>query len=346
MDVARIVDLIRALAQESFTRRETIGGLMSAAAGLIGWRPFAITPEQNPRGGCKKIKDRKRRKRCKRNARRPNRQHPGGPGNRGAVTLLAAGDIAACSSDGDEATAALLDDLPGTIVTLGDNVYEDGTTRQFNQCYQPSWGRHKHRTRPAPGNHDYNTDGAAGYFAYFGSAAGDPDRGYYSFDLGAWHIVSLNSNCSDVGGCHAGSPQEQWLRQDLAAHTGRCVLAYWHHPRFSFGNYDNNSAMKAVWQALYDAGAEIVLAGHDHNYQRYAPLDANGAADPQGIRQFVVGTGGKNHYSLGNPPANVEAHNDETFGILRLTLRQSSYEWQFIPIAGESFTDAGSGACH
>jgi acid phosphatase type 7 len=159
-------------------------------------------------------------------------------------------------------------------------------------------------------------------------------------------VVVLNSNCSQVEGCHAGSPQEQWLREDLAVHPTACTLAYWHHPRFSFGKYRNDTGTKALWQALYDAGAEIVLTGHDHNYQRYAPQDANGALDARGIRQFVVGTGGKNYYPLGSPPPNVEAFNDNTFGILQLTLRRQGYDWTFIPEAGKSFTDTGSGTCH
>ena len=169
-------------------------------------------------------------------------------------TLLAAGDIADCSSDGDEATAKLLDGLAGTVATLGDNVYESGTASEFTNCYDPSWGRHKSRTRPAPGNHDYLTSGASGYFGYFGAAAGDPQKGYYSYDLGSWHIVVLNSNCAQVGGCGAGSPQETWLRQDLAAHPTTCTLAYWHHPRFSFGKYSNDPRTQALWQALYDGG--------------------------------------------------------------------------------------------
>jgi hypothetical protein len=261
--------------------------------------------------------------------------------------VLAAGDIASCSSSGDEATAKLLDGLAGTVATLGDNVYDSGTASEYTNCYDPIWGRHKSRTKPASGNHDYNTSGATGYYGYFGAAAGDPKQGYYSYELGSWHIVVLNSNCAPVGGCGAGSPQEQWLRQDLAAHLTSCTLAYWHHPRFSFGNYSNDAMTQAVWQALYDNGAEIVLSGHDHNYQRWTPQDANGAKDAtRGIREFVVGTGGKSHYALGTAPANVEKSNDATFGILQLTLRSSSYDWQFLPEAGKTFTDTGSTACH
>jgi hypothetical protein len=232
------------------------------------------------------------------------------------------------------------------VAALGDNVYQSGTATEFSQCYNPSWGRHKSRTRPAVGNHEYLTPGASGYFGYFGSAAGDPAKGYYSYNLGAWHIVVLNSNCSPAGGCGAGSPQEQWLRQDLAAHPTACTMAYWHHPRFSFGNFGNDDRVKALWQALDDHDAEIVLSGHDHNYQRYAPQDANGNPDADGIREFVVGTGGKNHNPLGSPPANVQAFNDDTFGVLKLTLRPTGYDWTFVPIAGESYTDSGSDSCH
>jgi acid phosphatase type 7 len=265
----------------------------------------------------------------------------------GDAELLAAGDIASCSSTGDEATANLLDGLAGTVATLGDTVYEAGTTKEFADCYDPSWGREKSRTRPATGNHDYLTSGATGYFGYFGAAAGDPQKGYYSYALGSWHIVVLNSNCAKVGGCEQGSPQEQWLRADLASHPTACTLAYWHHPRFSFGKYNNDPHTQVLWQALYDAGAEIVLAGHDHNYQRYAPQDPDGTLDRErGIRQFVVGTGGANHTPLANPPPNVEASNDDTFGILQLSLHATSYDWVFIPIAGKSFTDTGSGVCH
>ena len=269
------------------------------------------------------------------------------PPTGGSATLLAAGDIAGCATSGDEATAKLLDGLAGTVVTLGDNVYDSGTASEFTNCYNPTWGRHKSRTKPAPGNHDYLTSGASGYFGYFGAAAGASTKGYYSYDLGSWHIVALNSNCSQAGGCGVGSPQETWLKNDLAAHPTTCTLAYWHHPHFSFGNYSTDTRMQALWQALEAAGAEIVLSGHDHNYQRWAPQTWNGTKDTaRGIREFVVGTGGKNHYPLKTPPANVEKANDDTFGILQLTLRATSYDWTFVPEAGKTFTDSGSTACH
>lgn len=262
------------------------------------------------------------------------------------VVLVGAGDIAACDSSGDEATAALLDAIDGTVFTLGDNVYNSGTRREFAECYDPTWGRHKGRTRPAPGNHDYGTAKASGYFGYFGEAAGDPGTGYYAYDLGAWHIVVINSNCEPAGGCQAGSPQEAWLRADLAAHPVDCTLAYWHHPRFSSGPHGGTDEMRAIWQALYEQGADVVLAGHDHDYERFAPQDPDGNGDPQrGIREFVVGTGGRSHYRFGRIQPNSEARSSDTFGVLKLTLSAADYAWEFIPVDGKTFTDAGSAAC-
>ena len=263
--------------------------------------------------------------------------------------LVGAGDIASCSSSGDEATAALLDSISGTIFTVGDNAYESGSASEYTNCFNPSWGRHKARTRPAVGNHEYNTARATGYFNYFGATAGDPTKGYYSYELGAWHIVVINSNCAQVGGCQAGSPQEQWLRADLAAHPIACTLAYWHHPRFSSGStHGSDATMQPIWQALYDANADVVVSGHEHNYERFAPQDPSGRADTQrGIREFVLGTGGRSHYGFGTPIANSQVRNSDTFGVLKLTLHATSYDWQFIPEAGRTFTDSSSGvSCH
>jgi hypothetical protein len=260
-----------------------------------------------------------------------------------SVVFVGAGDIADCSSSGDEATAALLDNIAGSVFTLGDNAYSSGTPTEFSSCYDPTWGRHKSRTYPSPGNHDYNTSGAAGYFGYFGAAAGPSGRGYYSLDLGSWHIISLNSEVS----MSAGSAQEQWLRADLAASTKQCTLAYWHKPRFSSGT-SHGSMVEAqpLWQALYDHGAEIVMSGHDHEYERFAPQTPTGAPDAvKGIREFVVGTGGRNHDAMGTPIQNSEVSNDNTFGVLKLTLGSGTYSWQFVPTGG-SFTDSGSGTCH
>jgi hypothetical protein len=264
----------------------------------------------------------------------------------GSVNLVAAGDIAHCSTTGDEATAKLIDALPSaTVAALGDNAYRDGTATEYANCYTPTWGRHKARTRPAPGNHDYHTSGASAYYAYFGANAGPSGRGYYSYDLGSWHIISLNSNVSMA----VGSAQERWLRADLAASTRKCTLAYWHHPRFSSGTVHGNfNAAQPIWQALYDGGAEIALAGHEHNYERFGPQSPTGAADPaRGLRQFVVGTGGAGHYNdLGTRKPNSQVFNGVTWGVIKLTLAASSYTWQFIPIAGQSFTDSGTGQCH
>ena len=256
--------------------------------------------------------------------------------------FVGAGDIAT-SGSGDEETAQLLDNIPGTVFTLGDNAYTSGTLTEYMNYYEPTWGRHKARTRPSPGNHEYNTSGAAGYYDYFGDIAGPDRRGYYSYDLGEWHIISLNSNIS----MSAGSTQEQWLRADLAATTAKCVLAYWHHPRFSSGSHGSSTAPQPLWQALYDYNADVVLVGHDHNYQRFAPQTPTGVADPaRGIREFVVGSGGRGYYTFGAPIANTEAHNYDTFGILKLTLYAESYTWEFIPVAAKTFTDVGSGSCH
>jgi calcineurin-like phosphoesterase family protein len=265
-----------------------------------------------------------------------------------APVILAAGDIASCESEDDAATARLIARTPGTVLALGDEAYDNGAPAEFSDCYAPSWGRFKRRTQPAPGNHEYDTDGAAGYFDYFGAAAGSRDKGYYSFDLGGWHIVSLNSNCSDIGGCDAGSPQERWLRADLAAHPGRCTLGYWHHPYFTSGTeHGREEEMGPIWQALYEQGAEVVLSAHEHNYERFAPQTPAGKRDPRrGIVDFVVGTGGKSHYDLGRPIDNSEARNDKTFGVLELRLRRSGYSWRFLAAGGPHFSDSGSASCH
>jgi calcineurin-like phosphoesterase family protein len=260
----------------------------------------------------------------------------------GSAILVGAGDIAK-DGDGADATARLLDGIPGTVFTAGDNAYSDGTAADFLRVYDPTWGRHRARTRPAPGNHEYNTPGAGPYYSYFGDNAGPAGRGYYSYDLGDWHIISLNSNID----MSAGSPQEQWLRADLAANAGDCTLAYWHHPRFSSGTHGSSIKSQAIWQALYDAGAEIVISAHDHNYQRFAPQTPDGRIDAQrGLREFVVGTGGNGHYVFGSPIANTEAYNYDTYGVLKLTLSPGAYAWEFVPVTGATYRDTGSGTCH
>jgi calcineurin-like phosphoesterase family protein len=264
------------------------------------------------------------------------------------ATLVGAGDIADCNVAGDEATARLLDDIPGTVFTAGDNAYDVGSASQFANCYNPTWGRHKARTRPAPGNHDYGTAGASEYYRYFGAAAGEAGKGYYSYDLaqGAWHVIVINSNCSTVA-CGIGSPQERWLRADLAASRSPCTVAYWHHPRFSSADHGSDPALGPIWQALFEGGADLVVAGHDHTYERFAPQRPDAVPDLAfGIRSFVVGTGGRSHYAFKVPLANSEKRDSTSFGVLKLTLRAGSYDWAFVPVAGSQFTDSGSGFCH
>lgn len=267
--------------------------------------------------------------------------------------FVGAGDIAFCGWDGDEATALLLDqifadDPPGMVFTLGDNAYDDGSIQEFTNCYQPTWGRHKSHTAPSVGNHEYNTEDATGYFAYFGAAAGDPTKGYTSYDLGTWHIIVLNSNCSYIGGCTTGSPQYQWLQADLAQSKAFCTLATMHRPRFSSGvEHGSSTSVKQLWELLYQYNVDVVLVGHEHNYERFALQNPDGMADPlHGIRQFVVGTGGADLYPFGEPIANSAVRNADTHGVLKLSLHPTSYDWVFVPVAGKIFTDTGTTACH
>ena len=259
------------------------------------------------------------------------------------AVLVGAGDISLCGSTNDDATAALLGGIDGTVFTAGDNVQILGAALEYTYCYDPSWGKYKSRTRPAPGNHDYYLGGSA-YYDYFGAAAGPAGKGYYSYDLGDWHVVSLNSNCDWVS-CSAGSAQETWLRADLAANTRKCTVAYWHHPLYSSSGGVSN--VRPLFQDLYDYGAEIVVNGHNHNYERFAPQNASGALDAAaGIREFVVGTGGYGHSSFGTVAANSQARDSDTFGVLKLTLSAGSYSWEFVPVAGKTYTDTGTGTCH
>ena len=277
----------------------------------------------------------------------------------GDPIIAAAGDIACDPSDGsfnggngttNNCRQKAVSDLFvgrnfSAVLALGDIQYEDGAPSKYLQSFDPSWGRAKNLIHPAVGNHEYLTAGASGYYNYFGAAAGDRTKGYYSYDIGAWHLIALNSNCSQVGGCGTGSPQEQWLKADLAAHPSMCTLAYWHHPRFSSGEHGSNTSYDAFWRDLYAAGAEIVLSGHDHDYERFALQNPSGAADPNGIQQFVVGTGGKNHYAFNPTKPNSLVRNSDTYGILKLTLHPTSYEWQFVPEPGKTFTDSGTMNC-
>jgi len=269
-----------------------------------------------------------------------------------AVTLVGAGDIAGCANiAGAEATAKLVAQIPGTVFAAGDLVYERGTAKEFKKCYQPTWGAFKDRTYPALGNHEYGTPGAAPYFAYWGAKAGTAGQGYYSYDLGSWHIVVLNTNCTNVvGGCGKGSPQERWLAADLAQHANVCTLAYGHHALFSSGVLKSHAVhpeLKPLWQDLYAAHADLVLAGHEHSYERFAQQDPEGHADTQnGIREIVVGTGGRSHDLLGFATPNSEVRDWDTYGVLKLTLAPGSYKWEFIPVEGQTFRDSGTTTCH
>jgi 3',5'-cyclic AMP phosphodiesterase CpdA len=245
-----------------------------------------------------------------------------------SVPLVAAGDVSSCRSTGDEATARLLDRLPGTIALLGDSVYERGTADEYRRCF--SWARHKVRIRPAVGNHEYLTPGARGYFRYFRVPQ------WYSYELGDWHVVVLNSNCGPAGGCGADSPQARWLRADLTEHPARCTLAYAHHPRFSSGVHGSDRTLAALWRIMSAGGVDVYLAGHDHHYERFAPAG--------GIRQFVVGTGGRSLYPVVGRLRGSQAAQTSSYGVLSLSLQPDGYSWRFVPVAGR-YRDAGTAGC-
>jgi hypothetical protein len=258
--------------------------------------------------------------------------------------LVGAGDIADCSRSADEATAALVRGIDGDVFTTGDDVYPKGTAANYRNCYGPAWGAFLDRTHPAAGNHDVSSASDGAYYDYFGAAAGPRLKGYYSFDLGAWHVVVLNSNCAIVS-CSASSSQERWLRADLAAHPALCTAAIWHHPRFASGSNGTNSSVDPLWRDLYAAGADVVLNGHQHDYERLAPVDASGNRDAAfGMRQFVVGTGGE---AVGLPSRRTtsEKAQGRYNGVLKLTLHATSYDWQWVGTSG-SFTDTGTTSCH
>lgn len=280
----------------------------------------------------------------------PDSGSDAGPlGDAGATVLLAAGNIADSSGSGAALTAALLDSIDASVVlTLGDHA-KDGFPTDFANYFDPSWGRHKTRIRPSPGDYDYHLADAGGYFQYFGAAAGDAGQGYYSFDLGGWHLVALNSECSEVGGCEFNSDQERWLRADLANHPAACTLAFWHKPRYSSGPHGSHSEYGAFFTDLYNAGVEVVLSAHDYNYERFLPQAPGGVADSaRGVIQFVVGTGGKPLRAMdaGFLKANSAVRNDDALGVLKLTLHPGSYDWEFVPAAGSAYTDQGTANCH
>ncbi|HKW87807.1 MAG TPA: metallophosphoesterase [Candidatus Acidoferrales bacterium] len=268
----------------------------------------------------------------------------------GDPVLLAAGDIANCKMiEGAQATAKIIEKIPGTVAALGDLALSDGSAEEFANCYDKTWGAFKSRTRPAPGNHEFHSSSATPYFDYFGAAAGNPKKGYYSYELGSWHIIALNGECKHTGGCQGGSPEETWLAQDLQEHRAACTLAYWHEPLFSSGaGHGNDADYHRFWVDLYHANTTIVLNGHDHDYERFAPQDPDGKADPaHGIREFVVGTGGNHERAFSpEPQPNSEVRMTDIFGVLKLTLHPRGYDWEFIPQAGKTFHDAGTGICH
>ncbi len=273
------------------------------------------------------------------------------------ILLVGAGDIAKCGSrlKDAEATAKLLDEIfeprngdapDGVIFTLGDNVYPKGRAQEFRDCYDTTWGRHKYRTRPSIGNHEYKTRRGKAYFDYFGDKAGERDKGYYSYELGGWKIIALNTLCNQVGGCGLNSSQYEWLSVELDG-AGPCTVAYGHHPRFSSGKHGERSKVGPLFELLYDHGADLYIAGHDHNYERFAPQDPSGRLDEvRGVRQFVVGTGGREHRRVGKPAKNSETIDRTAYGVLKLTLRERTYDWEFVSVAGASFHDSGSGKCH
>jgi hypothetical protein len=262
--------------------------------------------------------------------------------------VLAAGDIAGCDTYGDSDTAALLDEMDGTVLVLGDLAYDDGTADQFANCYDPTWGRHRARTLPTPGNHEYLTSGAAPYFAYFGALAGSADESWYAWEMGEWLVLSLNSNCDEAGGCGPDSSQGEWLADQLATRQADCTLAFWHHPRWSSGlEHGSDPRTDHLWRVLHDAGADLVLNGHEHVYERLVPLDADGVPADDGLVQIVVGTGGRSLYGFDEILSISAAHDNTSFGIVHLTLRSGAYDWEWVPVAGSTsgFTDAGTAEC-
>jgi acid phosphatase type 7 len=256
--------------------------------------------------------------------------------------LVGAGDIGECASLGPAHTARVLDSVAGVVFAAGDNAYQNGTLTDYEHCYAPFWGRHLARTRPAAGNHEYLTAGAAGYFAYFGSNAGDPNKGYYSYRLGSWHVVVLNTSIPFA----AGSVQQAWLREDLANNPSACAVAYWHHPRFSSGFKGSDPRLASTWDVLGEAGVDVVINGHDHHYERFALQLSDGTTNSLGIREFVVGTGGGNLYPLVTTAPHSEVRIADTFGVLKLSLLTNRYEWRFLRAPDGMVLDSGSTFCH
>jgi hypothetical protein len=279
----------------------------------------------------------------------PTNQQPPGP-NPNPIPIpsapqifVGAGDIGWCGSAGMEQTVRLLEGLGATVFTAGDNAYFFGTAKEFNDCYEPSWGRVKSHTRPVPGNHEYEGAGPGPYFDYFGTNAGPRGLGYYSFEMGDWHAIALNSW---FPGTPDGPGQEAWLRSDLFIHQNKCTIAYWHYPLFTSGKNGNQTQMRPIWRILYEAGVDIVVNGHDHSYERFAPQTPDGVFDnARGIREFVAGTGGAMPYAFVSNQPNSEVKLTNVFGVLKFTLSSGSYDWQFITASGGG-SDSGRGDCH
>jgi len=270
-----------------------------------------------------------------------------------SYVLVGAGDIASCKyPEGAEATAKLIEKIPGAVFAAGDLAYEHGSAAEFKNCYDRTWGKFKDRTRPALGNHEYADPGAAAYFQYWGEQAGEAGKGYYSYELGVWHIVVLNTNCAapGLGGCGKGSPQELWLYDDLKTHPNSCIAAYGHHALYSSGIFRKHAVhpeLRQLWIDLYEAHADLMLVGHEHSYERFAPQDPEGKLDfTHGIREIVTGTGGRSHDPLGFAVPNSEVRNADTFGVLKVTLSPHAYTWEFVPVRGGTFRDSGAGVCH
>ena len=278
----------------------------------------------------------------------PSLPEPGSAsiGPDGDAHLVGAGDIARCGEQGDEQTAALIAAIPGTVFVAGDGAYDDGSATQYRSCYEGSWGQFKDRTRPVPGNHDYVTADAAGYLGYWGAQARPNGTTWYAFETGAWHVVMLDSNCDKVGGCGPESAQGRWLAADLKASNAQCTLAIFHHPRWSSGEHGNDRDMDAFWRPLHAAGVDLIVNGHDHDYERFAPLDPSGAEDRQhGIRELVVGTGGGVLRQFSATAAHSEFRLAGAYGVIELVLRPTSYAWAFDPVDG-GVSDRGSSLCH
>jgi calcineurin-like phosphoesterase family protein len=262
------------------------------------------------------------------------------------IVFIGAGDIANCdpplNGSGARATAAIIDRYPkATVFTTGDHAYQHGSADEFKKCYDSTWGKFKDRTRPAVGNHDLITANGKPYYDYFGEAAGPRNQGYYSYDLGGWHIIALNSAID----ARRGGEQMRWLTDDLTKHKTDCVLAYWHIARYSSGAHGSDPLMADAWKILYDAGADVVLSSHDHDYERFAPMDDKGKPDEKGLRSFVVGMGGGGVYEFKKTAPNSEVRNNKAYGVLKLTLKPGKYDWEFLRGMGEMFRDTGSGTC-